>query len=225
MNMNKKLFTLLCIIISLFLVHNNVEAKEPCNTYSTEQQCSGVQNCEWNHVENKCDEVFVAEQPCSDDNIKTALRFFGYLLMIAKVAIPMIIIIMGTFDLFKSVIDKDEKSLGKQVKILLMRIVAGVFVFFIPTIVYALFGISSDLKIVEDEKYRDCIDCVLNPTVCIVGARTSGIADQNGNCPNGYTKGIDGICYNENVCGAFTTRSECPTVRCKWSARNGCQSK
>ena len=47
-----------------------------------------------------------------------------------------------------------------------MRIFAGVFVFFIPTIIYALFSISSDLNIVEEQKYKTCADCLLKPTSC-----------------------------------------------------------
>ena len=75
---------------------------------------------------------------------------------------------MGTFDLFKSVVDKDEKSFTKQLKILLMRIVAGIFVFFLPSIVYAIFGLSTDLNIVSEEKYKGCVDCLLKPTTCKV---------------------------------------------------------
>ena len=172
MNMNKKILSIIITFIISFLVMNNtiyVEANNTvaCNTY-TKQQCSTISKCEWNNVENECQEVYVAEMPCDDDNIKIALRFFGYLLMVAKVAIPLIIIVMGTIDLFKSVVDKDEKSFAKQLKILLMRIVAGIFVFFLPSIIYALFGISSDLNIVNENKYKGCIDCVLKPTICQV---------------------------------------------------------
>ena len=149
---------------------NNSNGKVPCSTYTTDQQCGTIGKCEWNKVENRCEEVYVAEMPCSDDNIKIALRFFGYLLMIIKVAIPLIIIVMGTIDLFKSVIDKDDKSFTKQLKILLMRIFAGVFVFFLPSIVYALFGLSSNLNIVSEEKYKSCMDCLLKPTICEVSS-------------------------------------------------------
>lgn len=156
-------------------IQSNAENnKVPCSTYGTEQQCGTIGKCKWNKGENECQEVYVAEMPCSDDNIKIALRFFGYLLMVAKLAVPLIIIVMGIFDLFKSVIDKDEKSLTKQIKILLMRIVGGVFIFFLPTIVYALFSISSDLKIVEDNKYQTCVDCLLKPTICQTNENNAG---------------------------------------------------
>ncbi len=135
-----------------------------CGSYTKEDDCKTRLNCEW--INGTCTNTYVAEDPCSEPDILKAFRFYGYLLMIAKVAIPLIIIIMGTFDLFKSVVDKDEKSLTKQVKILLMRVIAGVFIFFLPTFIYAIFDISTDLNIVNDTKYKVCVDCLLKPTGC-----------------------------------------------------------
>ena len=71
---------------------------------------------------------------------------------------------MGTFDLFKSVVDKDEKSFGKQIKQLIIRIVAGLIVFFIPNIINAAFSLSDRFGIIEDDKYATCRSCVLDPT-------------------------------------------------------------
>ena len=136
-----------------------------CSTLN-DNDCKNNRSCKWTGSE--CIDDYVAETPCNDENILTALRFVGYLLFIAKIAIPLIIIVVATFDLFKSVVDKDEKSLGKQVKLIIMRIVGGIFVFFLPTIVYALFDLSADLEIVNDTKYENCVTCVLKPTQCSI---------------------------------------------------------
>ena len=222
MSMNKKLCILFTIIISIiiFVKTKEVNAVSNCSVLD-ENACKITRDCEW--TGGACFDIYVAADPCGDDNIKKALNFLGYLLMIAKVAVPLIIVIVGTFDIFKSVVDKDEKSLSKQVKLLLMRVVAGVFIFFLPTLVYALFGISSDLDIVNDSTYEGCVTCLLKPTDCKIDT-IDGVADENGECSSGYTKGVDGICYKNNVCGAYTTKDTCPSS-CKWSARNGCQSK
>lgn len=148
-----------------------------CDEVSSKDTCEILRNCKWEN--NKCSEDYVAENPCSDRNIILALRFIGYLLMVAKVAIPLIIIVVGTIDLFKSVVDKDEKSLVKQAKILGMRIVAGIFVFFIPTIVYALFELSSDLKIVNSDKYKKCVGCVLDAKNCTIPSISSSSDSSN----------------------------------------------
>ncbi len=109
---------------------------------------------------------YVAENPCDENSIKTVMRLFGYVLLIARVAVPLIIIGLGTFDLAKSVIDKDEKSLGKQVKQLGIRILAGLIVFFVPNIVAVVFSMSDKLNIIETGQYKTCADCLLKPGNC-----------------------------------------------------------
>lgn len=106
----------------------------------------------------------VIEKPCDENDIKIVIRFFGYLLLIARVAIPLIIIGFATFDLFKSVVDKDEKSFGKQIKMVGMRILAGFIVFFIPNIVGAVFTLSDALNVVNTDQYKTCANCLLHPT-------------------------------------------------------------
>lgn len=175
MSMNKKILLIIPIIILTFIlsinsVYANTTTVVPCSTFA-EKTCQYNRRCMWTGAD--CVDAHVAADPCNDKNIQTALRFVGYLLFIAKIAIPLIIIVVATFDLFKSVVDKDEKSLSKQVKIIIMRIVAGIFVFFLPTIVYALFNLSSELKIIEDEKYQGCATCLLKPTECNITKLTN----------------------------------------------------
>ena len=76
--------------------------------YVKEEDCVYDGTCSWNN--GTCVSNNIADRPCDEDEIKTVLRFFGYLLLIARVAVPLIIIGFATFDLFKSVVDKDEKS-------------------------------------------------------------------------------------------------------------------
>lgn len=109
---------------------------------------------------------YVAENPCDENSIKTVMRLFGYVLLIARVAVPLIIIGLGTFDLAKSVIDKDEKSLTKQIKQLGIRILAGLLVFFVPNIVAVVFSMSDKLNIIETGQYKTCADCLLKPGNC-----------------------------------------------------------
>lgn len=111
---------------------------------------------------------YVAENPCDENSIKTVMRLFGYVLLIARVAVPLIIIGLGTFDLAKSVIDKDEKSLTKQIKQLGIRILAGLLVFFVPNIVAVVFSMSDKLNIIETGQYKTCADCLLKPGNCDV---------------------------------------------------------
>ena len=108
---------------------------------------------------------YILENPCNDPRIIQVLHFAGYLLLIAKISVPLLIIGFGTSDLFKAVIDKDEKSFSKQLKIFGIRVVSGVVVFFIPTIIYAIFNLSSEIyPTINSVRYQKCSDCLLKPT-------------------------------------------------------------
>lgn len=150
-----------CIWIDGRCIYYKNMSSQECSFYPYEHSCKMNKACVWKN--NACVDEFVAENPCQEVRIKKAFRFFGYLLTIAKIAIPLIIVVMGTFDFYKSVVDKDDKSLSKQTRVFLIRIVTGIVIFFIPTIVYALFNLSSSLNIVSDQKYKACVDCLLDP--------------------------------------------------------------
>ncbi len=145
MNMNKKRILLLSLFIFSFLV------LVPSVLADTTQAVE-----------------YVAENPCDENSIKTVMRLFGYVLLVARIAVPLIIIGLGTFDLFKSVVDKDEKSLMKQMKQLGIRILAGLIVFFVPNIVAVVFSMSDKLNIIETGQYQTCADCLLKPSSCSV---------------------------------------------------------
>lgn len=122
---------------------------------------------------------YVAENPCDENSIRVVLRIFGYILLIARIIVPLIIIGFGTIDLFKSVVDKDEKSLGKQVKRLGMRILAGLIVFFVPNIISVFFSLSDKLNIMETDQYKTCSNCLLKPNSCEVEDINSSTNNSN----------------------------------------------
>lgn len=169
MNTNKILI-IFTILISFFFITVDVKGETTtttttvisCNEQSSEAACSTYGKCRW--ISGSCQEQTVAQEPCNDKNIRKVLKIFGYILIIAKVAVPLLIIGFGTFDLYKAAMDKDEKALTKQTKTLLIRIVTGIFIFFIPTIVDVFFSISSKWNMSENTDYQTCASCVLNPT-------------------------------------------------------------
>ncbi len=125
---------------------------------------------------NKCEDTateHVADKPCQEDDIKKVFRLFGYLLLIARILIPLIIIIMGSLDIFKAVYGQDDKALGKQLKVLVWRIIGGLTIFFLPTIVNAFFEVGSDVT--DDEDYKTCANCLLDP----LNSQTCSISEDN----------------------------------------------
>ena len=95
---------------------------------------------------------------------KAILGFVGWLLTFFKIAIPLIIIAFGMFDLGKAVVASKDDEIKTQTKKLIIRAVAGVVIFFIPTIVMFLFEAISTFGEMESEaSFEVCRKCVLEP--------------------------------------------------------------
>ena len=176
MNMNR-IYIFLLILLSFCFSILNVNAASCPQGYvqnsdgncvvnceiNDESNCQGGNACYWNKAKQRCEYAYLAESPCNEPEILQVLHFLGYLLLIAKIFVPLIIIGFAVFDLMKAVTDKDEKSLAKQMRIVGIRIISGLIVFFLPSIVYAVFGLSSRFSANDESKYQACADCLLNP--------------------------------------------------------------
>ena len=66
--------------------------------------------------------------------LSSTFIFIGHIVRIAKIFIPIIIIGMGMMDLFKAIVGSKEDTLGKAVKSLVFRAIAGVCIFFLPAL-------------------------------------------------------------------------------------------
>ena len=72
---------------------------------------------------------------CEKSGIVKSFQIIGYCLFIVKIVVPVILIIMGTLDLGKAFISSDDKAIKTSINILVKRAIAGVVIFFIPTII------------------------------------------------------------------------------------------
>lgn len=94
---------------------------------------------------------------CGDT--KEIWELIGTAVTIFKVVIPVLIIILGSIDLGKAVVSSDEKAIKGATSVLIKRIIIGVVIFFIPTIVKALFNLFTS----GADAYKDagvCVNCV-----------------------------------------------------------------
>lgn len=90
------------------------------------------------------------------------LAFVGWLLTIVKVAMPLIIIIYGIMDLGKAVVAEKQDEIKTAAKRLLWRAIAGVAIFFIPSIVLWIFGTITDYGEVQGQ-FETCRTAILYP--------------------------------------------------------------
>src|SRR5574344_2452142 len=92
------------------------------------------------------------------------LQLIGWFLFIFKIAIPIIIIAYGMFDLGKAVTAAKDDEIKTATKRLMYRAIAGVAIFFVPTIVLWLFGLINNYKTADENSgFGVCRTCVLTP--------------------------------------------------------------
>ena len=95
------------------------------------------------------------------------LKIVGYVVTFFKVAIPLIIVILGMIDLGKAVVASDEDQIKKSGKQIAYRLAAGIIIFFIPTLVLWVFKIINDYNDSMDaSEFNVCQECVLHPRKC-----------------------------------------------------------
>ena len=97
-------------------------------------------------------------------NAREILSLVGVILTVFKIAIPIIIIAIGMFDLGKAALSSKPEEIKKQATSLLWRFVGGVFIFFLPSIIMLLFRLIGPWGPVEQQTdYPICYSCVVHP--------------------------------------------------------------
>ena len=94
-------------------------------------------------------------------------QLVGRILTIFKIVIPLLVIIFGMIDLGKAVVASKDDEIKKAAKSLGMRALAGILIFFIPTLVAFVFNIVDGFS--DDGDYKICADCITKPNSCQVG--------------------------------------------------------
>ncbi len=113
-------------------------------------------------------------------------RVVGFVIYIIRIAIPILIVLLGTLDLGKAVIAGEDKKIKEAQKTFIMRIIYGIAIFFVFPIVEVIFGLLG--FDVEKSYQRVCWECATHPTNenCGYYAEDSspdGSQDSNDNAP------------------------------------------
>ena len=70
--------------------------------------------------------------------------FVGSIVNILQIGIPIIIVLLATIDLGKAVMAGEDKKIKEAQKMLLMRLIYGVAIFFVVVIVKVVFGLIGE---------------------------------------------------------------------------------
>lgn len=86
-----------------------------------------------------CNNVYADEQliDCQGETMQLIREIFGYI----KICIPILLIILGSIDFVKAIISSDEQKMKKATKDFVSRLIIGVVIYFIPSLIEFLFGL------------------------------------------------------------------------------------
>ncbi len=82
---------------------------------------------------------------------------------IVQIAVPVILVLMGTLDLFKGITAQKEDEIKKGQQMFIKRLIVGAIIFFVIVIVKVLISIVAD-STNDTNNITECIDCFLSGT-------------------------------------------------------------
>ena len=90
---------------------------------------------------------------CVSTTLPDAVGYFVSLVYVAfRIGIPILLIIVGMFDMGKAIVAKKEDDVKKAQQLLIKKIIVGVIVFLIPYFVELIVKIAT-----KDDAIVDCI--------------------------------------------------------------------
>lgn len=94
-----------------------------------------------------------------------AIKIVGIILLIAKIVIPLVIIVLTSLNLISTVTSGNPEELNKTIKKAAISVLAAIIVFFVPTIVDVMFGVVLDASSSEKENsdIEACRQCLFHP--------------------------------------------------------------
>lgn len=99
---------------------------------------------------------------CSQNGVRHVLHIFGYLVFALKIAVPLLLVIMGSMDFAKALVDSDDKAMKDALAKLIKRIIAGIIIFFLPTIFNFLLGLIDGVS-ENQTNFTGCSNCLFTP--------------------------------------------------------------
>ena len=153
---------------------------------------------------------------CTDPSVLKVIYFLKIIVIIIKIAVPIILVVLAMIDLFKAVIASDDKEKKKAVKLLIKRVIYSLLIFFVPTIVNTLMITIGNIG--ESENFTDCLENA-----------TGDCIDQ---LENGYSRCYskdEYSCYYCQSSDKYLWRSGSPSENCPggigWSKKTNIEEK
>ena len=111
--------------------------------------------------------------------IRQTFKMVGYFIQVIKWIAPLTIIVLGMIDFGKAAISNDDKAINKATTSLIRRVLSGIVIFFIPTIVMAVLNVLEVYNGLDD----NFIDPLKKEVESQFGACTKCLFDPFNSCP------------------------------------------
>lgn len=161
----KKKIVIVLFLSLMFIPFSNVFASQ-CSL----PQCQNVKNCMpcgdtcyWDKEIKACIDLTESEK-VSCGNItgipKKIPELTSYFVTIIQVAVPVILIVMGSIDLFKGITSQKEDEIKKGQQTFVKRLIVAALVFFVVVVVKFIVSLVADST--SSDNISNCIDCFLD---------------------------------------------------------------
>ena len=141
--------------------------KNELSLTSTSVEQEELPPTDWGKVEDTDLETI-----CSKPELRKPLKFIGTIISVIKIAIPLLILVLGIIDLFKAIPSSKDDRIMIAVKSIGVRFIAGVFIFFIPGIVQLLLDWVNEWSNYQNT-WCCCTQCILDSGKCDVNSCSS----------------------------------------------------
>ena len=167
--MKRKLTMFIVIVVGIFSFSSGVKAAVIKNN-----------TCDFSPVTltmlNATDEGLDA-LTCKNENVTKFIKLLSICFMIVKIVVPLILII----SMFNAFVADDQSAMSKALSNFVIKLVIGVAIFFLPTILSAMIGLINGSDDVKDE-YSVCSKCLLDYCSC-PGVHCKNSKPHNGKAP------------------------------------------
>lgn len=114
---------------------------------------------------------------CNDAGMLKTFKIIHIFIVIAKILVPILLIIFGSIDYGKAALADNQDAIEKTTQALIKKVIVGLLIFFIPTIVDAIVGYAQSGRDKSDKtgEFKKCALCFVGDSECdsyIKGAST-----------------------------------------------------
>ena len=147
----------------------NIESKVSDNDVKDNKYVKDYNNKNNNYSERTYDtdgsDIFEICDVNKNPQLVASMKLIGIFVTIVKIIVPVILIILGSLDMSKAVVSKDNDAIQKALIVFFKRAVAAVLVFLAPTVILGIFDMVDNIRD-KQSVYETCRNCILGSSKC-----------------------------------------------------------